>query len=212
MVVNLSKVSYSVVSWVRVPLRWALLNTLFLLSSKTVIGGIEVIDVAEVDVDQTLRRLREALDVIRRTDVRRYERMRRDLRRIVLMKAGVPQFASEVGACLIRSAYVREKSAEAVATTLVHEAVHARIHRRGVGYGPGLRIRVEEVCVKQQIDFARALGNPEILSHLTQVLKAPLWVLALQHEDTIAALRSLGVPEWMLRLYDKVAFAMRRHT
>ena len=35
---------------------------------------------------------------------------------------------------------------------------------------------------------------------------------SMQHEDTIAALRSSGVPEWMLRLYDKVAFAMRRHT
>jgi hypothetical protein len=202
---------YLVLSCMRVPLRWMLLNGLFLISPKSVLDGVEVIDAAGEHGDQTIHSLHKALKVISQTDPRRFERLKRDLRRIVLMKAGGPQFASEVGACLVRSEYVRQNSPEAVATTIVHEAIHARLHRQGIGYGPNMRSRVEEVCVREQIAFAGRLRNPEIVSHLRQRLDGPLWAPAQSHEDRMAALRNLRIPEWVLRSYDRLVQAVLRH-
>lgn len=208
--VSVSGVFYVVLSCIRVPLRWALLNGLFLVSPKSLLDGVEVIDVAEEESDQTLRNLHKALQVISRADPRRYRRLKRDLRRIVLTKAGGPQFASETGACLVRSGYVRENSPEAVATTLVHEAAHARLHRQGIGYGPSVRSRVEEICVREQIAFAKLLENAEILGHLGRRLEGPLWAPGPRHEQRMVALRNLRIPEWMLQVYDGVARAVRR--
>jgi hypothetical protein len=163
-------------SSISVALRWMLLNGLVLISPKNVLDGIKVVDAAGEHSDQTMRSLHEALQVISQTDPRRFERLRRDLRRIVLVKAGNPEFASEAGACLIASGYVRQNSPEAVATTIVHEAVHARLHRRGIGYGPTMRSRVEEVCVREQIAFAERLRNAEIVSLLRQRLNGSLWL------------------------------------
>lgn len=194
---------YAAVSCIRVPTRWALLKGLFLISPKRLLDGVEVVDVAGEEPDQTLHRLHEALEVINRADPRRYGRLRHDFRRIALMKAGRPQFASEIRTCLIRSGYVRQNSAEAVATTLVHEAAHARLHRLGVGYGPRLRGRVEEACVKEQIAFAELLGNSEVLSQLAMTLEGSLGDPIHRYDDNIAALRHLGVPEWLLQLWPR---------
>jgi hypothetical protein len=209
--VSVSRVLYLVGSCISVPLRWMLLNGLVLMSPKNVLDGIKVVDAAGEHSDQTIRSLHAALQVISQTDPRRFERLRRDLRRIVLVKAGNPEFASEAGACLIRGGYVRQNSPEAVATTIVHEAVHARLHRRGIGYGPTMRSRVEEVCVREQIAFAGRLRNAEIVSHLRQRLDGPLWAPAQRHEDRMAALRSLRIPEWMLRIYEGLARVVGRH-
>lgn len=210
--VSVSRILYLLGSCIRVPLRWVLLNGLVLISPKNVLDGIKVVDAAGERSDQTIHSLHAALQVISQTDPRRFERLRRDLRRIVLVKAGNPEFASEVGACLITSGYVRQNSPEAVATTIVHEAVHARLHRRGIGYGPTMRSRVEEVCVKEQVAFARRLRNAEIVSLLRQRLDGPLWAPAQRHEDRMAALRKLRIPEWVLRLYDGLARVVRRHS
>lgn len=200
----------TVVSGIRAPARWILMKVLFLLSPRAAIDGIEVIDVAEDQSKRTLVGVREALQVIQRVDPRRYARLRQDLHRIVVLKAGGPEFAPEVGACLLPSGYVRESNAAAVATTLVHEATHARLWRRGIGYGPDLRGRVERTCVKEQVAFAERLGDVHILSQLREKLQRPWWTPAQLHERRIAAWRQLGVPNWVLRCYERLVCAGNR--
>lgn len=179
---------------IQASLRWVVLKTASLLSPRTVIDGIEVIDVAEVDGAGTLDGLRAALSVIADRDPRRFGRLRQDLRRIMLVKAGGPEYASEFDACILRSGYVREGTPAAVATTIVHEAAHARLCRAGIGYGAGIRARVEAACVKEQIAFAERLGDQDILDHLRKKLDEQWWEPSQLRARRVAALRALGVP------------------
>lgn len=198
------------VGGIRSSIRWALLKGLFFLSPRVSLDGLEIVDVAEEDSARMLECLREALRVLERNDPRRYRRLKRDVRRIVVMKVGQPEYAAEVGACLLRSRYVREGGAAEVATTLVHEATHARLSSFGIGYGRTLRARVEAICVKEQIAFAERLGNVDILTHLRGKLQTPWWEPAQLHDRRVAALRELGVPEWALRGYERLVCANRR--
>jgi hypothetical protein len=168
-----------------------------------VANGIEVIDVAEEHSDLTLERLAQALRLLQDVDRRRYERFRKNIKRIILVKAGGPEFASELNACVLRSGYLREGSPRAVATTLVHEAAHARLVRAGIGYGLSVRDRVELICVREQIAFAEKLGDEGILDHLRQKLQRPWWTPAQLRERRVEAWERLGVPRWMLRLYQR---------
>lgn len=192
-----------IVDWIRAPIRWALLKGLLILSPRTALNGLEIVDVAEEETEQTIGALSEALQLIDMVDSRRYKRLERDLRRIILMRAGAPEFASEVGACMLRSRYVRENRSAVVATTLVHEATHARLWRSGIRYGPQLRGRVEAVCVGEQIAFAERLGDTEILAYLREKLQRPWWTREQLHERRLAAWRDLGLPEWAIRCFEK---------
>jgi hypothetical protein len=189
--------------------RWALFKTLFLFSRRSVIDGIEVIDVAGEESERTIGSLRKALQLLETTDPGRYQRLRRDLRRIALLKAGGPEFAPEVRACVLRSRYVRESDPAGVAATLVHEAAHARLWRRGVRENSDSRPRVEEICVNEQIAFAERLGNPDMLNHLRDKLQRPWWTQAQLHERRITAWRHLGMPDWTLRWYERLIGAGR---
>jgi hypothetical protein len=181
-----------------------LLRVLFSMSPRTWVDGIEVIDVAEEHSRETLEALLQVFDILARADPRRYKRLKLDMSRVALMKAGHPEFASEVGACLIRSRYVREGDPRRVATTLVHEATHARLHRLGISYGRGSRGRVEELCVKQEVLFAERLEDPQIVAQLREELRRPWWTPVELHRRRITAWRQLGVPEWAVRLYERV--------
>lgn len=155
---------------VRSALRWLLLSILFRLSEKWCLDGLEIVDVAGAN-GQVKENLKSALALISRVDPRRYRRLKRDLRRIVLLKGGPPQYASEVHACVLPSKYVREGAPSAVATTMVHEATHARLWLAGIGYGLRIRSRVEVACVRQQLAFANLLGDDHIIAHLNHRLK-----------------------------------------
>ena len=113
-------------------------------------------------------------------------------------------------ACVLRSRYVRESDPAAVAVTLVHEATHARLWRRGIRDDPCGRRRMEEICVKEQIAFAERLDNPDILNHLRGKLQRPWWTPAQLHERRITAWRHLGVPDWTLRCYERLVGLKRQ--
>jgi hypothetical protein len=172
---------------------------LFLLSPRAYVNGIEIVDIAEEESELTIACLREALNVLRLTDSRRYRRLKQDLGRIAIVRAGGPDFAPEVNACLLRSRYVRDAGPGAIATSLIHEATHARLWRLGVGYAPRLRARVEKICVEEQIAFAKRLGDPFVLAQLEAKMQRPWWTPSQLHERRITALKQLGLPEWILR-------------
>jgi len=151
-------------------MRWLLMTLVFRFSDTWSEDGMEIINVTGEN-GHVRNRLRAALALIARVDPLRYRRLRRDMRRIALLRRGGPEYASEVGACLLPSAYLKAGTTEAVATTIVHEATHARLCRAGIGYGPAMRPRVEAACIRQQIAFAERLGDAYILEHLRTRLR-----------------------------------------
>jgi hypothetical protein len=48
---------------------------------------------------------------------------------------------------------------EAVASTIVHEAEHARLSRLGYGYTPDLQPRIERICHRAERTFGRLLPD-----------------------------------------------------
>ena len=55
--------------------------------------------------------------------------------------------------------YHEGTSARDIASALVHEATRARLEAKGFAYSPGLRGRIERVCFRRQLAFARRLAG-----------------------------------------------------
>lgn len=97
---------------------------------------------------------------------------------------------------------------EKIATTIVHEATHARLERYGVEYKQELRTRIEAICFRRELAFAARLPNRvELHQEIAQCLE---WYHAnpdqfsdaqfREHQmvGEIEALRYLRTPDWLV--------------
>jgi hypothetical protein len=113
--------------------------------------------------DSILDRVENALTLIRKYDPIRYRRISKDLERIVVapLRGPIGRFISKNSTCLIDSDYVKrdDVTIESIASVIVHEASHARLHRRGIGFPEPLRVRIEDFCVRQEWLFSHKLEN-----------------------------------------------------
>ena len=93
-----------------------------------------------------------------------------------------------------------------IAATIVHEATHARLLKCGIGYEETLRDRVEAVCYRRELAFARKLPNGErVREHAQDALTMPRATWAdpafrdRDVEGSVQVLRHLGVPNALVR-------------
>ena len=111
-------------------------------------------------------RVASALSLIRAVAPTRYSCLRRDLPRIFLggtHNLGECHFPT--GICLLQSEYVVAPTTtpERLALLLMHEGMHARLHRAGFTYDEPRRARIERLCVTAEMLLARRLPNAEAL-------------------------------------------------
>lgn len=89
--------------------------------------------------------------------------MLRDLDRIWvrLLSTGAAQFDPALRACLLDERFVLDEASDAptIAAVIVHEATHARLWHCGIGYEEQLRSRVEAICLRRELAFARTLQD-----------------------------------------------------
>lgn len=110
-----------------------------------------------------------------------------------------------------RDALGTQGSPEWLACLLVHEAQHARLFRLGFGYDHGIRARIEALCYRAQLIFARALPDGDRWAAWSQDLLES----DLERSHTteglfcrrMQALRHAGCPEWSVRLLERIARA-----
>jgi hypothetical protein len=137
-----------------------------------------------------------------------YARILRDLDRIwvCLLQHGLGQYKPSLKACLLDERYVADSAAavDQIASTIVHEATHARLWRYGIGYKEEQRARIEAICFRRELAFAARLPNSAQLQQ--KVARYLDWYSAnpdyfydaqLQERRTgneIEALRHLGTP------------------
>jgi len=111
--------------------------------------------------DKGADKIVEALGLIRDFDPVRYKHMLRDVRQILVttLPSSVAQWAVASQACELDERYLvhEDTTSERVASSIVHEATHARLMRCGIGYEEALRDRVEQVCLRREIAFAARL-------------------------------------------------------
>ena len=113
--------------------------------------------------EAALSRVEEALELIKTHDRRRYNRLMRDLERVwVRLLFGCwGCYNSSLRGCELDRRFVTDArtTPELIATVIVHEATHARLHAHGVGSEETMRARVEAVCIRRELAFTSRLPN-----------------------------------------------------
>lgn len=120
-------------------------------------------------------------------------------------------------ACELDPRFVLDETVtiDRVAGVIVHEATHARIGRCGIPYSKALRGRIEVVCHREEIAFARRLPDGALIRHQAeQAIARPydptdMAFQRAENASTLEALRYLGAPPWSLPFF-RIALAVLR--
>jgi len=181
--------------------------------------------IGDHSTDHVLDRVQEALSVIRTYDPRRYARLRHQLQMIwvqLQVDGSLGSYDERIGACGLDLRYVvsAEVAPSDLASTIVHEATHARLNR--FGYSEPMRGRIEAVCRKEERAFSERLPQMErdkIRKKLErwQGVKDDWWSDAVFRERYTEGipetLRYMGVPGWfvpVIILARRVVVSIRR--
>lgn len=113
----------------------------------------------DISTNAVIERLDEALALIERYQPWRLAHLRRDLAEIRVVRfpcrgAWIP----DDGACITELTFLnrRDITAAPVASSIIHEGMHARVDRMGVRPGRD-RAREERLCRRAELEFGRAL-------------------------------------------------------
>jgi hypothetical protein len=110
-----------------------------------------------------LSRVERALLLVKQHSPLHYSRIIRDLERIwiVLLPYGLAAYYHSLKACLLDERFVADSatSVEQIASTIVHEATHARLERYGIGYDEDQRARIEGICFRRELALAVRLPD-----------------------------------------------------
>jgi hypothetical protein len=136
---------------------------------------------ADIATDDVLARLQESVELIERYQPWRLKHLRRDLRQFRVIRFPCRgAYFPEHRACMVELTFLarRDIGAATVASTIVHEGMHARVHAMGVNEARD-RAHEERICRRAELEFGQALppgiGAP--------VVERALASLALADED-----------------------------
>jgi hypothetical protein len=163
---------------------------------------------------EDLTRVEGTLSLIKRHSPLDYARIIRELDRIWvnLSHHGLGEYRHSLKACILDERYVADPATtvEQIASTIVHEATHARIERYGIKYKEELRTRIEAICFRRELAFAARLPNgAELQQRIERYLEFyqsnPDQFSDAQFQEWdaaggIEALRYLGTPDWLARV------------
>lgn len=163
------------------------------------------------DAEPAIQRIEDALRLIESSAPLHYRRIKNNLARIwvQLVPHGAGCYLHSLNACLLDERIVNSETTtvEWIASVIVHEATHARLEKLGIRYHEAVRQRIERICARRELDFARHLSGvdalqQEILWRLDQenasYTNEKMWEKTDQGNAEI--LRHLGTPEWVIIL------------
>ncbi|KRR15734.1 hypothetical protein CQ13_13425 [Bradyrhizobium retamae] len=170
-----------------------------------------LIDVWNND-SQSLNRIEEALRLIKHRDALHYSRVVSNLDRIwvLLLPDAAAHYDRSQNACVMDERFVLLESTtlERIASTIVHEATHARLERWGMLYDEKKRPRIEAICLRRELNFLAGLPDSEPLQ---EEIKSTLEWCAGDHDffsdenfqqreeqGQFETLRYLGTPNWLI--------------
>ncbi len=168
----------------------------------------------ESEPHPALRRVEEALKLIKRHDTLGYTRVTRDLDRIWvnLLPSAQAHYDRSLNACVLDERYVLgdTMTLEKIASTLIHEATHARLEGWGITYLEARRVPIEAICLRRELSFLNKLPDTEALRD--EIARTLEWCVAgeddyfsdvsfrARDEDgQIETLRHLNAPDWIIR-------------
>lgn len=174
------------------------------LSKSRVYGGLSLV----ADTDDQLDRIEESLRLIEQVQPIRYQQIVRDLGRIWVRSLSYArgQYNDSVRACSISAkafdGYYNRP--EEIALIIVHEATHARLARLGIGYDEAIRSRVEAICHRRELSFAKLLDDEQAIYVAGYYLANPVdysdeAVDSRSEAALLADARDIGFPLWIVR-------------
>lgn len=153
----------------------------------------------DVLTDDVLRRLDEALGMIERYTPHHFRRLRRDFGGILVHRyACRGAYLPEGHTCLVELTFAGNPtfSPAQIAATILHEAMHARLHRLGFPLEMADRARQERFCRRAEIEFGQAVpGGAAIVARALGALGAPDEDVAPEIDPVLAARRIAEVDQ-----------------
>jgi hypothetical protein len=162
-----------------------------------------------------LRRVEDALRLIKHHDPLHYSRVIRNLERIWvhLLPAARACYDRSMKACILDERFVLTETTtlELIASTIVHEATHAKLERWGISYDEKDRSRIEAICLRRELNFMAKLPHGEPLRE--EIACTLEWCagehdyfsdVSFQQRDDqgqVETLRYLGTPDWLIRFH-----------
>lgn len=115
---------------------------------------------ADIQTQDVLERLDESLALIEATQPWRLAHLRRDLEHFIVMRyACRGAFFPQERACMTELTFLarRDITAAPVASSILHEGMHARVHAMGLHPASRDIAREERLCRRAELEFGLAL-------------------------------------------------------
>lgn len=164
------------------------------------------------DPEPILRRVEEALRLIKTYDRIRYDRLSRDLKGVWIrpIPGALGTFNAALCACELDRRFILDDDspAELIAAVIVHEATHARIHHCGIESNEKVRSRIETICLHRELAFAAKIPNGDKVRDFAErtlplASTAEYWTDKTFEErftnENVKILREFGVPDWLIQ-------------
>lgn len=165
-----------------------------------IVAGIRVVDAMSIDAESdAAQRIGRALDLIRTRDPRRFNRIRRNIPEVVVNTVWGAAYDFHLGICFIGHEDVKQGAPEWVALLLVHESTHGELHRRGLELTAETHRRHEQICINEELRFARRLDGTEWVSRVTEQF-SKITSLKQEQDIRLREIAASGMPKWYQRL------------
>ncbi|NEW98521.1 hypothetical protein [Rhodopseudomonas sp. BR0G17] len=153
-----------------------------------------------------------ALNLIKKHSPLDHARIVRELDRIWVNLSfhGLAEYVHSLKACVLDERFLADPvtTTEQIASTIVHEATHARIERYGIAYEEDRRARIEAICFRRELAFIARLPDQDKLRD--EIEKTLSWYAnsdefsdcrleARYVSGGVEALAHLGMPNWLIR-------------
>lgn len=157
--------------------------------------------------------LGDALDLIHEQRPRQHAMVLRYVKRFILVPSGGDHFLEGISAHFVSWDWPTSRDPTGLALNIVHEAMHARLAARGCRLTEESIGRIETLCVNQEIILAETLPNaPTLVRKLRAALENPWWSVSQARARAETRLRSVGTPEYLIRIVLLLRFGRtRRH-
>ena len=163
-----------------------------------------------IEPDAVAQRLDRALALIERYQPLKYHRLLSDFTQFLVRRNPTrAMYYMNTGTCLLELTFVGDGSySEAeIAAAVIHEGIHARLHKMGCQTSDETRARHERLCRKAEMAFAKAIPDGQkIYDRAASVLDASDEEVAFDidwdeawRNVRLGDLQSMSAPRWLKR-------------
>lgn len=186
------------------------------IAKRATFAGFEIVDLTVAqDASALFPVVSAALELIDRHDANRLARMRRDVKRIALIRShgSAGEWWPVYGAVALDVEHVKHHRLLSISMTIIHEATHARLaeHAALAATDRRRRERIERACVAQEIAFARRFPEAsDLILGAKAKLDSRWWEQTSGRDEFDKRLEKANVPRWFRRMLLWVHFGAPR--